>query len=94
MTLGNAKHQTHRRCICENGCEIPRSFTWRWSISNPEDRKMAYGLARDILRNRDATEEMIEYTLSLLPVAGYKALGLRLRLQRKLQGLSIRWEDM
>lgn len=55
---------------------------------------MAYGLARDILRNRNATEEMIEYSLSLLPVAGYKALGLRLRLQRKLQGLSIRWEDM
>ncbi len=55
---------------------------------------MAYGLARDILRNRNATGEMIEYALSLLPVAGYKALGLRLRLQRKLQGLSIRWEDM
>lgn len=55
---------------------------------------MAYGLARDILYNRNATEEMIEYALSLIPVAGYKALGLRLRLQRKLQGLSIRWEDM
>ena len=55
---------------------------------------MAYGLARDILRNREATPEMIEYVLSILPVAGYKALGLRLRLQRKLEGLSTRWEDM
>jgi len=55
---------------------------------------MAYGLARDTLRNREATAEMIEYALSILPVAGYKALGLRLRLRRKLEGLSIRWEDM
>ena len=55
---------------------------------------MTYGLARDILRTREATPEMIEYVLSILPVAGYKALGLRLRLQRKLEGLSIRWEDM
>ena len=55
---------------------------------------MAYGLARDTLRNREATVEMIEYALSILPVAGYKALGLRLRLRRKLEGLSIRWEDM
>ena len=55
---------------------------------------MAYGLASDILRNRNETEEMIEYCLSLLPGAGYKALGLRLRLRRKLEGLSTRWEDM
>jgi hypothetical protein len=55
---------------------------------------MAYGLARDMIRNRKATSDMIEYSLSLLPVAGYKALGLRLRLQRKLQGLSTKWEDM
>ena len=55
---------------------------------------MAFGLARDMLRKRDATPEMIEYVLSILPVDGYKAQGLRMRLRRKLQGLSIRWEDM
>lgn len=55
---------------------------------------MAYGLARDIIRNRKATPEMIEYVISILPVSGYKALGLRLRLQRKLDGQSISWEDM
>ncbi len=55
---------------------------------------MAFGLARDILRQRDATPEMIEYVLSILPASGYKALGIRIRLQRKLEGLSTRWEDL
>lgn len=55
---------------------------------------MAYGLARDMIRDRKATPEMIEYAISILPTSGYKALGLRLRLQRKLDGQSIRWEDL
>ena len=55
---------------------------------------MAYGLAREMIRSRKATPEMIEYAISILPASGYKALGLKLRLQRKLDGQSISWKDM
>ena len=71
-----------------------RALNRRCSISNQIDRRMAYGLARDVIKKRDATTEMIEYALSLLPVDGYKSMGLRLRLKRKLEGLSTKWEDM
>jgi hypothetical protein len=55
---------------------------------------MAYGLARDMIRDKKATSEMIEYAISILPQDGYKALGLRTRLQHKLDGHSISWKDM
>ena len=53
---------------------------------------MAYSLAKDILRKRNATAEEIEYAISLLPISGHKAVGLRARLKRKLDGRSYNWQ--
>jgi hypothetical protein len=59
-----------------------------------EERKFILSFARSVVYRKAATEE-VEYALELLaPLDGYKALGLKARLRRKLEGASIRWDDM
>tara|TARA_B100000427_G_scaffold308550_1_gene296861 strand:- start:1383 stop:1580 length:198 start_codon:yes stop_codon:yes gene_type:complete len=57
-----------------------------------EDRRVAYGLAKEILKKQNATNNEIQDCINLLPDSGNKALALRVRLQRKLDGLSDSWE--
>ena len=57
-----------------------------------EDRRMSYGLAKEVLKNQNATTSDIENCIDSLPESGNKALALRVRLQRKLDGLSDSWE--
>ena len=59
-----------------------------------EHRKFVYGYARSALQSR-ATKEEIEYALELLaPLSGHKALGFKVRLQRKLDGEPWSWGSM
>ncbi len=57
-----------------------------------EDRRVAYSLAKQILKKENATNNEIQSCIDLLPESGNKALALRVRLQRKLEGLSDSWE--
>jgi hypothetical protein len=59
-----------------------------------EHRKFVYGFARSALKKRATTEE-IEYALELLsPLSGHKALGLKVRLTRKLNGEPWSWDKI
>jgi|TARA_Y100000310_G_C20520272_1_gene733303 CHASE1-domain containing sensor protein len=61
---------------------------------NPEHRKFVYGFARDALL-RKATEDEVKYAIELLtPLTGHKALGFRIRLQRKLDGEPWSWKNL
>ena len=57
-----------------------------------EHRKFVYGMAREALK-RNATDEQIQYALSLLDdiPSGHKALGFKTRLQAKADGSPIEW---
>jgi hypothetical protein len=62
--------------------------------TSKEDRKFILKFARSVVYRKSSTEE-VEYALEMLaPLDGYKALGLKTRLRRKLEGLSTRWSDM
>ena len=71
-----------RGLLC--GPRFSTKVPWRCPIpiDDRDDRKMAYGLAKDILRKTNATAEEIEYAISLLPISGHKAIALRARLKR------------
>jgi len=58
-----------------------------------ESRKLMYRLARSILKKKNATSKEIQECLALMPISGNKALALRIRLKRKLQGLSHSWDS-
>ncbi len=57
-----------------------------------ENRRIAYSLAKNILKDETASVNQILECLNALPQSGNKALALRVRLQRKLEGLSHTWE--
>ena len=57
-----------------------------------EERRISYGLAKEVLKNQNSTTRQITDCLNNLPVSGNKALALRVRLQRKLDGLSDTWD--
>ncbi len=60
-----------------------------------EHRKVVYKLARSVLYRRSVTHGEIEYVIELLSkIHSYKSLGLRQRLQNKMDGKSIGWEDL
>jgi hypothetical protein len=59
-----------------------------------EHRKFVYGFCREALK-RNATTTQVSYALELVsPLSGHKALGFKVRLQRKLDGESIRWSEI
>jgi len=59
-----------------------------------DERQFILKFARSVVYRKSSTEE-VEYALKLLaPLDGYKALGLKTRLRRKLEGLSTSWGDM
>ena len=59
-----------------------------------EERKFILKFARSVIYRKSSPQE-VEYALQLLaPLDGYKALGLKTRLRRKLEGLSTKWGDM
>ena len=65
--------------------------------NNPQDsesRRTTYQLAKEILKNENASTQLIKSCLSMLPASGHKALALRLRLDRKLNGLPHGWDDI
>ena len=58
-----------------------------------EHRKFVYGFCREALM-RKASPEEVSYALALVSLlSGHKALGYKIRLQRKLDGKSINWAD-
>lgn len=60
-----------------------------------EHRKMVYKLARSILYRHSSTQVEIEYVIELLSkIDSYKSLGLRQRLQRKMDGQPFGWGDL
>jgi hypothetical protein len=62
--------------------------------TSKEDRQFILKFARSVVYRKSSTEE-VEYALDMLaPLDGYKALGLKTRLRRKLEGLSTQWSDM
>ena len=64
------------------------------NTDNREHRKFVYQFAREALK-RKATSEEIAYALELLaPLSGHKALGFRVRLQRKANGEPWSWSRM
>lgn len=59
-----------------------------------EHRRFVYQFARAALM-RKATQAEVEYAVELLtPLSGHKALGFRVRLQRKLSGEPWSWGEM
>lgn len=63
-------------------------------MDSSEHRKFVYGFCREALK-RNATLEQVDYAVKLVsPLNGYRALGFRVRLQRKLDGESIRWSEI
>lgn len=62
-------------------------------VDTSEHRKFVYGFCREALK-RNATPDQVSYALELVSsLSGHKALGFKTRLQRKLDGESIRWSD-
>ena len=60
-----------------------------------EHRKVVYKLARSVLYRRSSTQGEIEYVIGLLlKIDSYKSLGLRQRLQRKMDGEPFGWGDL
>jgi len=57
-----------------------------------ERRKVVYTLAKATLKNHNASIQQIRDCLNSLPESGHKALALKVRLQRKLEGLPHEWE--
>ena len=58
-----------------------------------EHRKFVYKFCREALRRR-ASEHEVEYALELVsPLSGYKALGFKMRLKKKLAGEPFSWTD-
>ena len=58
-----------------------------------EHRKFVYGFCREALK-RNATTDQVSYALELVSaLSGHKALGFKVRLQRKLDGESISWKE-
>jgi hypothetical protein len=58
-----------------------------------EHRKFVYGFCREALK-RSATTAQVNYALELVsPLSGHKALGFKVRLQKKVDGESIKWAD-
>ena len=58
-----------------------------------EHRKFVYGFCREALK-RNATTDQVSYALELVSgISGHKALGFKTRLQRKLDGESIKWSE-
>jgi hypothetical protein len=60
--------------------------------ANREKRRISYCCAKQILKNQNATTQQIKSCIVSLPESGNKALALRLRLQRKLDGLEDSWK--
>lgn len=62
-------------------------------IDTSEHRKFVYKYCREALK-RKASDHEVEYALKLVsPLNGYKALGFKLKLQRKLAGEPYGWTD-
>jgi len=62
-------------------------------MDSSEHRKFVYGFCRKALM-RNATLEQVDYALELVaPLDGYKALGFKVRLQRKYDGEPIQWSE-
>lgn len=58
-----------------------------------EHRKFVYKYCREALRVK-ASEYEVEYALELVrPLSGHKALGFKVRLQRKIAGEPIGWTN-
>jgi len=63
-------------------------------VDTSEHRKFVYGFCREALK-RNATTDQVSYALELVsPLSGHKALGFKMRLQRKLDGNSISWKEI
>ena len=58
-----------------------------------EHRKFVYKYCREALK-RKALDYEVAYALELVqPLSGYKALGYKVRLQKKLAGEPFSWTD-
>ena len=64
------------------------------SASEIEFRRWILKKAKTVLYRKDSTAEDIEYVLNMLPAQGHKALGLRKRLQLRLDGEPYGWESI
>ncbi len=63
-------------------------------MSDSDHRKFVYKYARAALK-RSASKEEVRYALELLePLNGHKALGLKVRLTRKAEGLPWSWDSI
>lgn len=59
-----------------------------------EHRKFVYKFCREALM-RKASEHEVRYALELVePLSGYKALGFKVRLRKKLAGEPFSWANL
>ena len=57
-----------------------------------ENRRQAYANAKALLKQDSVTINELQKCLLTLPESGHKALALRVRIQRKIEGLPHDWE--
>lgn len=63
-------------------------------IDTREHRKFVYKFCREALM-RKASEHEVRYALELVePLNGYKALGFKVRLRKKLAGEPFSWANL